>query len=93
MIRAPEGHAISFYLEAKTREPMGNSTRNRKREKGWKIVVAVVAVVILLASGLLIALDVRKVAVEKKVDRKAATEKTMSKVAPELPVQPQPENN
>jgi flagellar basal body-associated protein FliL len=73
---------------------MGNSTRNRKREKGWKIVIAVIAVVILLASGLLITLDVRKVAVEKKVDRKAATEKTMSKVAPPLPIPPpQPDSN
>jgi flagellar basal body-associated protein FliL len=72
---------------------MGNSTRNRKRGKsGWRIVIAVIAVT-LLACGLLITLDVRKVAVEKKVDQKAATKKTMSKVAPELPVQPQPENN
>jgi hypothetical protein len=73
---------------------MGNSTRNRKRGKaGWRIAIAVIAGVILLACGLLITLDVRKVEVEKKVDRKAAQEKTMSNVAPALPVQPQPDNN
>ena len=73
---------------------MGNSNKTRKRGKsGWRIVIAVVAGVTLLACGLLIALDVRKVAVEKKVDRQSAKEKTMSKVAPELPVQPQPDNN
>lgn len=73
---------------------MGNSIRNRRRGKsGWRIVIAVAAGVTLLACGLLITLDVRKVAVEKKVDRKAAKEKTMSNVAPELPVQPQPDNN
>jgi len=72
---------------------MSNSTRNRKRGKaGWRIVIAVIAGV-LLACGLLITLDVRKVEVEKKVDRKAAQEKTMSNVAPELPVRPQPDNN
>lgn len=73
---------------------MGNSTRSRKRGKaGWRIAIAVIAGVILLACGLLITLDVRKVEVEKKVDQKAATKKTMSKVAPELPVQPPAENN
>ena len=73
---------------------MGNSTKNRKRGKsGWRIVIALLAGVTLLACGL-ITLDVRKVAVEKKVDQKAAQEKTMSNVAPSLPVQPQqPDNN
>jgi flagellar basal body-associated protein FliL len=72
---------------------MGISSKNRKRGKsGWRIVIAVIAVT-LLACGLLITLDVRKVAVEKKVDQKAAQEKTLSNVAPSLPVQPQPENN
>ena len=72
---------------------MGNSTRNSKRgNSGWKIALAVIAVT-LLACGLLITLDVRKVAVEKKVDQKAAQEKTMSNIAPSLPVQPQPDNN
>lgn len=73
---------------------MGNSTRTRKRGKaGWRIVIAVIAGVTLLACGLLITLDVRKVAVEKKVDQKAAQEKTMSKIAPDLPVPPPTENN
>jgi len=72
---------------------MGNSSRNRKPGKaGWRIAVAVIAGV-LLACGLLITLDVRKVEVEKKVDRKAAKEKTMSNVAPALPVQPQQQDN
>jgi hypothetical protein len=94
MIHAPDGHAISFYLDTETRKPMGNSTRERKREKSrWRIVIAVIAVT-LLACGLLITLDVRKVADEKKVDRKAAQEKTMSNIAPDLPVPPPaPENN
>jgi flagellar basal body-associated protein FliL len=72
---------------------MGNSTKSRKREKsGWRIVIAVIAVT-LLACGLLITLDVRKVAVEKKVDQKAAQEKTLSNVAPPLPVPPPQDNN
>jgi len=74
---------------------MGISNKSRKRGKsGWRIVIAIVAGVTLLACGLLITLDVRKVEVEKKVDRKSAKEKTMSNVAPALPVQPQqPDNN
>jgi hypothetical protein len=74
---------------------MGTSSRNRKRGKsGWRIVIAVIAGAALLACGLLITLDVRKVAVEKKVDQKAAQEQTMSNVAPPLPVPPpQPDNN
>lgn len=93
MIRAPYGHAISFYLDTETRKPMGNSTRNRKRgNSGWKIALAIIAVT-LLACGLLITLDVRKVAVEKKVDQKAAKEKTMSNIAPALPVPPPQDNN
>jgi uncharacterized protein HemX len=91
--RAPIRHANSSS-NTKSRKPMGNSTKSRKRGKsGWRIVIAVIAVA-LLACGLLITLDVRKVAVEKKVDQKAAQEKTMSNVAPSLPVQPQqPDNN
>ena len=73
---------------------MGNSSRNRRRGKsGWRIAIAVVAGMTMLACGLLITLDVRKVAVEKKVDRKAAKEKTRSKVAPTLPLQLRPDNN
>jgi hypothetical protein len=52
-----------------------------------------VAGVALLACGLVITLDVRKVAVEKKVDRKSAKEKPGSTVAPASPLQPQPDNN
>jgi hypothetical protein len=73
---------------------MGNSSRNRRRGKsGWRIAIAVVAGVTVLACGLLITLDVRKVAVEKKVDRKSTREKPRSKVAPALPLQLQPETN
>jgi flagellar basal body-associated protein FliL len=73
---------------------MGNSNKNRKRGKsGWRIAIIVIAGVTLLACGLLITLDVRKVSVEKKVDRQSAKEKTLSNVAPELPLQPQPDNN
>ena len=73
---------------------MGNSNKNPKRGKsGWKIVIAVVAGVTLLACGLLIALDVRKVAVEKKVDQEAAKEKTMSHAAPTFPPLQQRDNN
>ena len=73
---------------------MGNSTKNRKRgNAGWRIVIAIIALM-LLACGLLITLDVRKVSVEKKVDQKAAQGKTMSKIAPDLPVPPpQPQDN
>ena len=72
---------------------MGNSTKNRKRGKsGWRIVIAIIALM-LLACGLLITLDVRKVSVEKKVDQKAAEGKTMSKIAPDLPVPRPAENN
>lgn len=73
---------------------MGNSTRNQKRGKlGWKIALIVLAIVTLLASGLLITLDVRKVEVEKKIDQEAAKEKPMSRTAPTFPpVQPRDNN-
>ena len=65
------------------------SNRNKKRvQLRWTIALIILAVATLLASGVLITLDVRKVSVEKKVDQKAAEGKTLSKVAPELPVQP-----
>jgi len=55
----------------------------RDQKKGrWKIAVAVVAMA-LLSCGVLIALDVRKVAVEKKIERRFAPAKTLAK--PELP--------
>jgi hypothetical protein len=53
-----------------------------KKRGGWKIALAVV-VFALFSCGVLIALDVRKVAVEKKVERKFAPVKTLAK--PELP--------
>jgi hypothetical protein len=60
----------------------------RDRKKGrWKIVVAVVALA-LLSCGVLIALDVRKVAVEKKVERKFAPTKTLAQPAQTLPPLP-----
>jgi hypothetical protein len=64
----------------------------REQKKGrWKIAVAVV-VVALFSCGLLIALDVRKVAVEKKVERKYAPSKTLAPPASTLPpLPPQPE--
>jgi hypothetical protein len=83
-----------LFRQENRKKPMGNSIKNRKRGRsGWRIAIIAIAGVTLLACGLLITLDVRKVAVEKKVDQKSATEKTMSKVAPELPLQPQPDNN
>ena len=55
----------------------------REQRRGrWKIAVAIV-VVALFSCGILIALDVRKVAVEKKVERKFAPTKTLAR--PELP--------
>jgi hypothetical protein len=56
----------------------------REQRRGrWKIAVAVV-VLALFSCGILIALDVRKVAVEKKVERKfAPPTKTLAR--PELP--------
>lgn len=75
--------------------PMGISNRDRKRvQLRWTIALIIIAVATLLASGVLITLDVQKVSVEKKVDQKAAEGKTLSRVAPELPVQPPaPSNN
>ena len=54
-----------------------------QKKSPWKIVVAVVAAAI-LSCGVLIALDMRMVAVEKKVEQKFAPSKTKAK--PELPV-------
>ena len=55
--------------------------REQKRSR-WKIALACV-VLALLSCGVLIALDVRKIAVEKKVERKFAPTKTLAR--PELP--------
>lgn len=64
--------------------------RGQKRG-GWKIALAVV-VLALFSCGVLIALDVRKVAVEKKVERKFAPSKTLAPPAPTLPPLPQSDN-
>lgn len=64
--------------------------RGQKRG-GWKIALAVV-VLALFSCGVLIALDVRKVAVEKKVERKFAPVKTLAQPAPTLPPLPQSDN-
>jgi len=58
--------------------------RDRKKT-GWKIALGVIMVAALLSCGLLIALDVRKVAAEKKSEQKFPREKTMSKTAETLP--------
>ena len=64
----------------------------REQKKGrWKIAVAVVALA-LFSCGVLIALDVRKVAVEKKVERKFAPTKTLAPPAPTLPPLPRSED-
>ena len=54
----------------------------RGKTRGWKIAIAVIAV--MLACGLLIALDVRKIAAEKKFEPKPSTTKT----TPSLPLPP-----
>jgi hypothetical protein len=60
----------------------------RDQKKGrWKTVVAVVAIA-LLSCGVLIALDVRKIAVEKQVERKFAPSKPLAKPAQTLPPLP-----
>ncbi|MEY2489973.1 MAG: hypothetical protein QOC70_1915 [Verrucomicrobiota bacterium] len=55
-----------------------------RRKAGWRIAVAVVAVA-LLSCAVLIALDVRKVATEKRVERKFPRDKTLAKPAPTFP--------
>lgn len=57
--------------------------RERKRS-GWKIAVAVVAIA-LLSCGVFIALDVRKVAREEKVERKFFKKETIAKPASPFP--------
>lgn len=52
--------------------------RNRKKA-GWKIALGVIMVAALLSCGLLIALDMRKDAAEKKSERKFPKERTISK--------------
>ena len=66
--------------------------RYRGQKRGsWKIALAVV-VLALFSCGVLIALDVRKVAVEKKVEQKFAPSKTLAQPAPTFPPLPQSDN-
>lgn len=65
----------------------------RGKKTGWKITIAVVAMMTVLACGLLIALDVRKVSAEKKFERKLSREHATTSVAPTLPPLPKPEQN
>jgi hypothetical protein len=67
--------------------------RYRERKKsGWKIAIAVVAIALLLC-GILIALDVRKVAREEKVERKFIKKETIAKPASTFPpLERQPDN-
>lgn len=70
-------------------KPYRSVMKYREQKKGrWKIAVAIVALA-LFSCGVLIALDVRKVAVEKKVERKFAPAKTLPQPAPTLPPLPQ----
>ena len=65
----------------------------RERKKtGWRIALAVV-ITALLSCGVLIALDMQKLAAEKKFERQFAKEKPMAKTAPELPTPRDPDNN
>jgi hypothetical protein len=68
-----------------------NSSRGGRKKPGWKVVVAIVALA-LLSCGLLIALDVRKVAAEKKHEQKFSNGKT-PKPALKFPPLDKPEND
>jgi predicted MFS family arabinose efflux permease len=57
----------------------------RGKKTGWRITLAVVAMMTMLACGLLIALDVRKVAREEKVERKFMKKETIAKPASTFP--------
>jgi hypothetical protein len=66
--------------------------RYQKRKKaGWRIAVAIIAIMTVLSCGLLIALDVRKVAAEKRFERKFARGKAMTKAAPTFPPPAEPD--
>jgi len=66
----------------------------RKGKKmGRKITIAVVALATVLACGLLIALDVRKVSAEKKFERKPPREHSTTKAASSLPPLPSPDKD
>lgn len=65
--------------------------RERKKSRG-RIAVAAVIIAVLLC-GLLIALNVLKVAEEKKSERKFPQEKTLAKPAPTFPPLERPDKN
>jgi hypothetical protein len=65
----------------------------RGKKTGRKITIAVVALTTVLACGLLIALDVRKVAAEKKLEPKPLREHATIKVGPSLPPLPPPDQD
>ena len=65
--------------------------RERKKS-GWRIALAVV-VIALVSCGILIALDVRKVAREEKVERKLTKKETIARPASTFPpLERQPDN-
>ncbi|HEV2842937.1 MAG TPA: hypothetical protein VGW39_16570 [Chthoniobacterales bacterium] len=60
--------------------------RNRERKKyGRRIAVVAAVILALLSCGILIALDVRKEAEEKKFQRRFPEEKTLAKPPPTFP--------
>ena len=70
--------------------------RNREQKKKSGGRIAVIAVILaLLSCGILIALDVRKEAEEKKFERKFPVEKTLAKPPPTFPPlqKPPPDQN
>ncbi len=65
----------------------------RKQEKsGWRVAVAV-SVLALLSCGALIALDVHKIAAERKVERQLTNGKTLPRPAPTFAPLKEPEND
>ena len=65
--------------------------REQKKSR-WRFAVAFVLIALFFSCGVLIALDVRKLAEEKKVEAKYAPPKTQMSTAPTLPQLPQTEN-
>lgn len=60
--------------------------RNRERKKtGRRIAVAAAVILALLSCGILIALNMRQEAEEKKFERKFPEEKTLAKPPPTFP--------
>jgi hypothetical protein len=68
--------------------------RYRERKKaGRRIAVAVVAIIALLSCGVLIALDVRKVAAEKKFEPRSAKAKATTKALLTFPPREESDKN